>query len=45
MPVPVDANARVRETFVTTIKRNVVINLAFVVFRVLFCPSSLLRQP
>src|SRR5215217_5781375 len=35
MAVPVDADARVSETFVTTVERDVVINLAFVIFRIL----------
>src|ERR1044072_1311566 len=35
MAVPVDADTRVRESFVTAVERDVVINLAFVIFRIL----------
>src|ERR1043166_2836021 len=34
MAVPVDADARVSKTFVATVERDVVINLAFVIFRI-----------
>src|ERR1051325_3882291 len=33
--IPVDADAGVRESFVTAVERDVVINLAFVIFRIL----------
>src|SRR5262245_1613431 len=40
--IPIDSDAGISESFVTTVKRNVVIHFAFVIFRILLraCHSS-----